>query len=710
LVIALLNTLSPHTLHAAKLAAPANPNSYPLTQPNGVVFEVVLTGDEAQSVVETLDGFTVTPDEQTGFWTYALLDNLGHLTPSRFRVGIEAPPPILQHLRPSHRELLPHQHARTQEPQTPNQPEQTRYKGTGNQPVLAILVRYTNQEPVGTTANNWAQTFFGLSNSLAHYYKEVSYNKLNLVPAQESSGTANDGIVDWVTLAVTHPNSSSGGTTQQIANAKNAIAAANPYVNFASFDTNADGYIQSSELHVVLVHAGYEGSYGSGCGNRLWAHWSGLGDWATADGVRLYNFSAGGGYSNIGEWHCSTGNPPGHAATLGPLVHEVGHDLGLPDLYDTDGTSYGIGAWGTMGQGSWNYAPGNFAGSSPAHHDPFNKWYLGWLTPTHVLGAQNSLNVEPVETSAQVMQLVSNTNGVDWTWWWQSGAGEYFLVENRQKVGYDVGLPGCGLLIWHVDETRTSANTANATDTRRLVDVEEADGLNQMDSRTNAGDANDPYSTGDSFGANSNPNSNFYSGAASGVSVSNISSPNTGCPSSLQLLATQTTANTVGASTFAPLGPLVLDITADFVGPAVGPSNTATPTPTSIPTTTRTPTPTATQTVAASATPSPSPTPTATPTQTPTPTTTLQAGATATSTRTPTPTRTPTTTATGIAPVATPTETDAPTPTPTITGTRTASTATSTRTPTPTRTPTFAATATQRPPPRVYLPLVETFR
>src|SRR3712207_7293034 len=56
---------------------------------------------------------------------------------------------------------------------------------------------------------------------------------------------------------------------------------------------------------------------------------------------------------------------------------------------------------------------------------------------------------------------------------------EYFLVENRQHVGYDAALPGCGLLVWHIDETRTSSNSANADEKLKLVDLEEADGRSE---------------------------------------------------------------------------------------------------------------------------------------------------------------------------------------------------------------------------------------
>jgi hypothetical protein len=109
-----------------------------------------------------------------------------------------------------------------------------------------------------------------------------------------------------------------------------------------------------------------------------------------------------------------------------------------------------------------------------------------------------------------------------------SGTGEYFLVENRQRTGYDAALPGCGLLVWHIDETRTSGNSANADETRKLVDLEEADGLNNLDGVGNRGDAGDPYpgSTNNTqFNDTSNPNSRLYSGSSSGVASENMSGP-----------------------------------------------------------------------------------------------------------------------------------------------------------------------------------------
>ncbi len=76
--------------------------------------------------------------------------------------------------------------------------------------------------------------------------------------------------------------------------------------------------------------------------------------------------------------------------------------------------------------------------------------------------------------------LRPNPGGVDWSFWSHSGSGEFFLVENRQQTLYDTGLRGCGLLIWHIDESVSFANDANADENHTLVWLEQADGLNEL--------------------------------------------------------------------------------------------------------------------------------------------------------------------------------------------------------------------------------------
>ena len=169
----------------------------------------------------------------------------------------------------------------------------------------------------------------------------------------------------------------------------------------------------------------------------------------------------------------------------------------------------------------------------PAHLDPFSRAYEGWVAPQQLVGTNNATSIPQIETSGTVYQLLANPGGIDWTFKDASGTGEYFLIENRQKTGYDAALKGCGLLIWHIDETGRSSNSANADETRKLVDLEEADGLNHLDNTTNRSDAGDPYpgtSLNPTFDHTSNPNSELYGGALSGVGVTNIS---TMCSSSM---------------------------------------------------------------------------------------------------------------------------------------------------------------------------------
>src|SRR3990172_9249534 len=124
------------------------------------------------------------------------------------------------------------------------------------------------------------------------------------------------------------------------------------------------------------------------------------------------------------------------SSPIGVIAHEFGHDLGLPDLYDTDGSSNGgVGEWDIMATGSWNGSP---RGTQPAHMTAWAKIKLGWLTPTVVTSALLGQSIGRAETNPVAFQLVIRTS---------SAGDEYFLVENRQATGFDASLPGAGLLV-----------------------------------------------------------------------------------------------------------------------------------------------------------------------------------------------------------------------------------------------------------------------
>lgn len=189
---------------------------------------------------------------------------------------------------------------------------------------------------------------------------------------------------------------------------------------------------------------------------------------------------------------------------LGTMAIMFGFQLGLPALWDTENGISGIGKWGLMDQGS-----GNYFGLIPAEPCAFSKVFLGWEKPItiHCGDSLKTACSKSVNTN-RIYKVPINDH-------------EYFLIENRQHdfngdsiaVGinesegnvlfyaagtlqvesagviisvdeYDYGLPGSGILIWHIDEQiileNLAENKINANKNHRGVDLEEADGAQDI--------------------------------------------------------------------------------------------------------------------------------------------------------------------------------------------------------------------------------------
>ncbi|AQQ52624.1 M6 family metalloprotease domain-containing protein [Planococcus lenghuensis] len=141
-------------------------------------------------------------------------------------------------------------------------------------------------------------------------------------------------------------------------------------------------------------------------------------------------------------------------AQPGVYAHEFGHALGLPDYYDTEYDSQGVGNYSMMAGGSWMRYPdaAPYSGNSPTAFDPFSKVFLGWAEPIEVTpeeGVQEitlpAINAATAENGIVKME-VPGSNGT-----------EYFLFENIQQEGFNKGLirqgaDSEGLVAWHVDE------------------------------------------------------------------------------------------------------------------------------------------------------------------------------------------------------------------------------------------------------------------
>ncbi|WP_432479269.1 M6 family metalloprotease domain-containing protein [Nocardioides sp. GXQ0305] len=526
-------------------AGEAAPVTVTLTQPDGEKIVARQWGDEYYNGLETKAGHTIV-QRADGYWVYAHQRPNGTLTKSTRIAGDDAPA-VAKHLRDQaeiNRALAQHEGTRPTPPGGRELSGQTRVPARamapasgpapapalGDAPTLVILTQFTDRDSLGTTPAQWHDRFFGPDRSVRDYYDQASLGQLNFVPANDSSGTADDGVVGWVDLDMPNPGwEQSQYNADNKEAAKQAIIAADPYVDYAAYDTNNNDVVDNTELHIVVVAAGLEAAYGRADPTRnVWAHNGTLfyDDIPVVDGT----YVGGWGYSTFGEIHRRASDPShvDHQATVGIIVHELGHDLGLPDLYDYDYDSEGVGMWSLMAAGEWAEVPGDqFYGETPIMMDAWSRASLGWITPTRVTGTQtHTLNAAAgTATTDHAVTLGQNPFGYDWDWS-APAAGEYFLIENRQATPgtYDAGLPGSGLMVMHVEEASEDNTVVGA----RIVDIEEADGLNQLDELGNEGDPGDLFPGSEnnrSFGPSTSPNSDWNDGSASGASITGISDP-----------------------------------------------------------------------------------------------------------------------------------------------------------------------------------------
>jgi M6 family metalloprotease-like protein len=304
--------------------------------------------------------------------------------------------------------------------------------------------------------------------SMRDYYLENSYGKLDLA----------GGVTGWHRMPQPYSyyvNGESGiGTgsyphnTQKLA--EDAVDSADNYVNFADYDYDNNGWVDG----LIIVHAG-PGAEETGSDHDIWSHKWVMSEVVWKDGVRLYEYCTG------PEKHSN-----GDLADMGVFAHEFGHTLGAEDLYDYDESSQGAGEWSVMAYGCWNNE-----GATPAHFDAWHKYKILKFSDVDTLMAN--------QTNVEILQ--AETSPVAYRLWTSGGGGsQYFLVENRQKTGFDSHLPGEGLLIYHVDESSPNNDLewcpGDPAIPHYKVALEQADGQFDMEgcyASPNKGDIGDPF-------------------------------------------------------------------------------------------------------------------------------------------------------------------------------------------------------------------------
>jgi M6 family metalloprotease-like protein len=357
----------------------------------------------------------------------------------------------------------------------------TAITGSRSIPVLMATYHNTASQPY-PVANLQKELFDGPwpTGTMTDFYREISYGRFTV------TGT----VFPWKQLSkddTYYEDACNGlcaaGKIPEFL--KETLDAADASVDFSKYDNDGPDGIPNSgddDGYVDFV-AFVQPESGGECGNsNIWSHrWSYSG-WTGSD-YTTKDPKAGGGFIKVNDYVImpALACDGSTMIQIGVFAHEFGHAFGLPDLYDTDGGSEGLGNWCLMASGSWG-GDGQ-SPERPSHMCAWAKKYLGWLTPTPVSGQVNG-QLPDVERNAFAYEVpISST--------------QYYLITNRQKRNFDVNLPGPGLLIWRVNETVLNSgmanNTVNADENNQGVELQEADGRFDLDNEVNRGDAGDPF-------------------------------------------------------------------------------------------------------------------------------------------------------------------------------------------------------------------------
>lgn len=389
---------------ASVFAVPATPYPVVRTLPDGSKQEVYLQGDEHFHYLTTLSGKRIA-NTIVGDSILIAKEHLGQNAPARYMRNAYVPA-----------------------------------KGTVHIPV--VLVNFTD---VRFSLSNPQQQFYQFFNttggsnpnatgSVSGYYAASSDSTLNLV----------FDVFGPYDLSNTMAYYGGNTSTSSMKNADKLVVeaatlASKDGVDFAKYDNDGDGSIDN----LSIVVAGYNEAEG-GPEDAVWPHYSEVYSLTTFSGKRVK------GYLMISEYRSSGGQVQ---AGIGTYCHEFGHALGLPDLYDTQNSSrYTVGTWDIMASGSYNNN-----GSTPPEYSAFERFAMGWLVPEQLQNNNNYL-LPSLEQSNKAYLVADTIHNMDPL---SPDPTEYFLVENRQRDGWDANkdaLVGTGLLISHITFSNSAWN------------------------------------------------------------------------------------------------------------------------------------------------------------------------------------------------------------------------------------------------------------
>lgn len=500
------------------MAAPYDGELFTFLNPDDTEIVVRGWGNQYDAIFESTEGYTVVKDPESGFFHYATLsDDETQLVPSGQRVGQVSPDTldVPGSIRPRRvRPRRPGAEGRSVAAESAF-PGETRWMqrraearerarqrdevldlegGDRNQLVLAppgratvgtyvglcLLIDFSDQEAtiprtgVENFCNQAGYNGFGNNGSVHDYFKDVSDGRLlytNVVTSYYRAAHPRSYYTDR-----SQPYGSRA--RELITEALDDLVANN--FDFSSLTADSGNYIYALNVY-------YAGTRVNNWSEGLWPHASTLASaYPVAGGKRFADYQI----TDMTE-----------QLTLRTFCHENGHMIcDFPDLYDYGGESSGPGHFCLMGYGG--------SGKNPTEVGAYLKYAAGWA------GRAELVN------SGQTYALRSGRNEFCLH---RKNRTEYFIIENRRRVGRDASLPAQGLAVWHVDELGSNNNEQRTPLMHYECSLEQADGRFDLEGRANYGDADDLFIGPLRFDDATGPSARWWDGSNSGLVIDSIS-------------------------------------------------------------------------------------------------------------------------------------------------------------------------------------------
>ena len=336
----------------------------------------------------------------------------------------------------------------------------------------ATFNHYLNAEFGATAPSTDAKVFstreeYTNYGSVREYFKECSLGKF----------TPQFDIVGPVTVSQNSAYYGKDNGDDTDANFKQMISEAcalvDEQVDFSKYDSDHDNFVDL----VYVIFAGYSQSIYGNSDDYLWPK-SGTDNfykydtngkkvtpqsYLIYDGKRICRY----GINNELNGSPIDGQKLYALNGIGLFCHEFSHTMGLPDFYDTnyqDANNQSPEYWDLMDAGEYTAD-----GYRPTPYTPWEKMMMGWIEPTTLDGNQaQKLTLDPYDKASMAYKIEADVNEDNFQInenyadastltdlqkqkLMTRAKGEYLLLQNIRNVGWYKGLPGYGMLVWHID-------------------------------------------------------------------------------------------------------------------------------------------------------------------------------------------------------------------------------------------------------------------